>query len=121
MDNTTATQIGAGNTVLFDGSRSYQYNADGEVVLSWQSSIGQAVPTSGDGQVMAYQWDARGRLQSVTIYTSGSNYLAGTISQTVKYTYDMFNNLIARTVGGDYTKLRLRRREPVSRSTAASN
>ena len=35
------TTIGtAGNTVLYDGTNSYQYNADGQVVLSWTSPGG---------------------------------------------------------------------------------
>ena len=48
---------------------------------------------------MAYQWDARGRLVQVTIYASGSDYLANpkVPKEIVDYTYDMFNNLIGRT------------------------
>jgi RHS repeat-associated protein len=97
----TSTSVGAGNTVLFDGSRNYQYNADGEVVLSWQCSSGQAAPTNSDtGTITSYSWDNRGRLISVTIYHGYTNYAADTFYQKVAYTYDMFNNLIERTVSG---------------------
>ena len=89
-------------------AQSYVYDPDGNVVLSWQSLHAESVPTSTDLQVMAYQWDARGRLVKVTIYASGSDYLANpkVPKEIVDYTYDMFNNLIGRT---DTT---LRRRQP---------
>ena len=48
---------------------------------------------------MSYSWDARGRLASVKVYSSCTNYTSGNY-QLVTYSYDMFNNLIGRTVNG---------------------
>ena len=94
----TSTSIGAGNTVLFDGTNSYQYNADGQVVLSWTSPGGaESAPGAGDSNIMSYSWDARGRLASVKAYSSCTKYTSGNY-QLVTYSYDMFSNLIGRTV-----------------------
>ena len=78
------TTIGtAGNTVLFDGTNSYQYNADGQVVLSWTSPGGaESAPAAGDSNIMSYSWDARGRLASVKVYNSCTNYTSGNSSSS---------------------------------------
>ena len=97
----TATSVGTnGNTLLFDGANSYQYDADGNVILSWASTSAQAA-SSDTGAITSYGWDNRGRLVSVNTYASYAAYIAkGTPTQSITYTYEMFNNLIGRTVSG---------------------
>ena len=98
---TATTSVGAsGNTLLYDGTNSYQYDADGNVILSWPSSIAESQPTAADtGTITAYTWDNRGRVASATTYNGYANYSPTLVpNKIVTYTYDMFNNLIGRTV-----------------------
>lgn len=92
------TSIGAGNTVLFDGTYSYQYDADGNVTARWNSSVAEAQPSTGDTNITIYTWDNRNRLTAVTSYATYADYTATTPtpSQTIAYTYDIFDNLIGR-------------------------
>ena len=95
------TKTGPGNEMLFDGTYSYQYDADGNCIAKYNSSNGwNAQIDSTATDITTYTWDNRGRLTAVTTYASYAAYSSPTPSQTVTYTYDMFNNLIGRTVTG---------------------
>jgi RHS repeat-associated protein len=83
--NSESTIVGAGNVVLYDGTYTYTYNADGDVTAKIGTSI-----------KYTYSYDNRNRLTQVAIYTGSAG--DWTESQTIGYTYDMFDNLIGRTV-----------------------
>ena len=95
---TTTTTTGAGNTVVFDGTYSYQYDADGNMTARWKSGSAESNPGAGDSDISFFTWDNRNRMTSVTIYDSDADYNALTPDQTIAYTYDLFDNLIGRTV-----------------------
>ena len=98
---TTATAVaasaGAGNTQLADGTYSEQYDANGNLLARWvPQASGESSPQSGDTHVTTYGWDNRGRLIGVSYCQTCGQVSEGDWS--VAYTYDMFNNLIGRTV-----------------------
>ena len=68
------TKIGFDNQMLFDGTYSYQYDADGNCTAKYTSSNGwdpQIDSTATD--ITTYTWDNRNRLTAVTTY---ANYAA---------------------------------------------
>jgi len=74
----------ADNRLHSDGTYTYTYDPEGNLVAR----------TRIDGtETVAYAWDHRNRLTSVT-YTDGQN----TVTETVTYTYDVFDRRIAKTV-----------------------
>ncbi len=87
----SSTVVGAGNTQLFDGTYYDSYDANGNLVLQTN-----AASTAASTYEVAYVYDNRNRLTSVTYYTWQSSTWVPT--QEVQYTYDMFDNLIGRAV-----------------------
>jgi RHS repeat-associated protein len=80
----TGKTVGKGNRLLADGTFRYEYDASGHMT--------KRTAISG-GAYTVYTWDNRGRMASVTNYTSG-----GTPTQAVSLWYDAFNDLIGRSV-----------------------
>ena len=78
-----STTIGAGNTLLFDGTYYDTYDLDGNLVEQSNSST-----------EIFNTFDNRNRLTSVVYksYESG----AWVKTQEIDYTYDVFDNLIGR-------------------------
>jgi YD repeat-containing protein len=94
-------QVGNDNEVTFDGTYTYQYDADGNETARWiAGTTGETHPgtNSGDYQITTYTWDDRNRLMEVDSYTTAAQYNAQTPTQTVKDTYDVENRLIGETV-----------------------
>ena len=58
--------IGKGNEVLFDGTYTYMYDADGNCTAKFIDANGTGVLQAGDTDVTQYTWDAGGRLVQVT-------------------------------------------------------
>jgi YD repeat-containing protein len=71
-----------GNRLLSDGTYSYTYDNDGNMLTQTRIS---------NGQVTSYTWDFRNRLTEVLIKTSG-----GTTVQDDKFTYDIENCRIGK-------------------------
>ncbi len=76
--------MGPDNELLYDGTYNYTYDADGNLIS--QTDI-------ATGDVTDYQYDYRNRLTAAI-----SKNAAGTVTQEVDYTYDVFDRLIGRTV-----------------------
>jgi RHS repeat-associated protein len=76
--------IGADNRLLSDGTYTYSYDNEGNLIQR---------TTIATGAIRLLQWDYRNRLISVTDKDSSGNVL-----QQVSYTYDVFNRRIAKLV-----------------------
>jgi RHS repeat-associated protein len=86
----TGWQTGAANRLLWDGTYTYCYDAEGNRLM-------QTVGTSG--ATTRYTWDQRNRLVQVAYYNSLSDAQAQqSATETVKYTYDAFNQRVEETV-----------------------
>ncbi|MCC9608921.1 hypothetical protein LOC68_07835 [Blastopirellula sp. JC732] len=79
--------IGDNNQILSDGTYTYGYDDEGNIVL--RTNI-------ADGSYAVYEWDYRNRLTSVTDYD-----VSDVKQQQVVYGYDAFNNLISRDFDSD--------------------
>jgi RHS repeat-associated protein len=86
----TSTTLGADDEVTAEAGYTYQSDAAGNVIEATDTST---------GAYTIYTYDNRNRLTSATIYGNGGD----TPTQTVTYTYDIFNNLIGRSVTQDGT------------------
>jgi RHS repeat-associated protein len=79
-----------GNRLTSDGTYSYTYDSDGNLLTQRRIS---------DSQLTSYTWDFRNRLTEVLIKTSG-----GTTVQDDKFTYDVENRRIGKnTLSGGQT------------------
>jgi len=78
--------VGTANQITSDATYRYTYDAEGN--LSHRTRI-------SDGATTDYQYDLRNRLVSVTDRNS-----SGAVTQTVNYTYDVFDRRIGKTVNG---------------------
>ncbi len=85
------------NELASDANWNYSYDADGNLT----SQVGQSGGPDA-GKEIDYTYDVGNRLTEV------KNLTDDTVTQDVKYTYDMFNNVIGRsiTVGGTTTDSR---------------
>ena len=86
---------GAGNEMTSDGTYTYSYDAEGNRTARFVDTNSNGTLDSGDTDVTEYTWDYRNRLTSVTHYAA---YGDTTPTQTVTYTYDVFNHMIGRVV-----------------------
>ena len=85
---------------------SYQYDNNGNRIAQWVNNNGgtETSPQEGDTNITIYTWDFRNRMTSVTTYASYDAwkgigaYSAPTPTQTVTYTYDIFNRWLGETV-----------------------
>ncbi|MCA9224658.1 MAG: RHS repeat-associated core domain-containing protein, partial [Planctomycetales bacterium] len=75
------------NRLTSDGTFTYEYDAEGNRVRRSETAT---------GDVTEYTWDHRNRLTAVVTRNSG-----GVVLQHVEYTYDPFNNRIAKQVDVD--------------------
>jgi RHS repeat-associated protein len=78
----TGYVTGTGNRLTSDGTYSYTYDQDGNMLTQTRIS---------DSQLTSYTWDFRNRLTEVLIKTSG-----GTTVQDDKFTYDVENRRIGK-------------------------
>ena len=76
--------VGPFNQISSDGTYNYAYDADGNLIRQ---------TTIATGAYVVYGYDNRDRLVSVENFTA-----SGSPTQLVTYTYDVFNNLIDRTL-----------------------
>ena len=99
---------GGGNELLFDGTYTYAYDADGKQTARWIAATNtnppETQPGPDDTDITIYTWDNRNRLTSVTSYAT----YGAAAEQTVTYAYDVFNRWIGETVtaGGTTTQTR---------------
>ena len=82
-----STVTGLGNRLLSDGTWEYAYDLNGNLISKTGVSDGSAA-----GQVVEYSYDAMNRLTGVGYYTDSVE------TQAVGYTYDMYGDLIGRSV-----------------------
>jgi len=89
----TAQTIDDGNRVTDDGTYTYDYDEEGNLVKR----------TDADGNERILEYDYRNRLVSVKDYIGTAS--SGTLRQEVRYEYDTFNRRVARWVdtNGDGT------------------
>jgi RHS repeat-associated protein len=80
--NGTNNTPGLDNEVGTENGVTYTYDADGNLTTA----------TTSSGNYSAYAYDNRNRLISVTTFVDDSE------TQQIQYTYDVFNNLIGRSV-----------------------
>jgi RHS repeat-associated protein len=80
--------IGPENEILSDGTYTYTYNLDGDMLSRTQISSGSSSDFETD-----YTWDNRNRLIEVTNKDN-----THTVTQTVTYVYDVENRWIGETV-----------------------
>src|SRR5262249_10515824 len=79
--------VGANNQILSDDTYTYAYDAEGNLVRR---------TVTATGEYTTYEYDHRNRLVDATTYSAG-----GIILREETFTYDVFDNLIARTVDAD--------------------
>ncbi len=92
MNGGTSLTIGANNRLAFDGTFTYEYDAEGNLIHRYKDNDTSWTLSSGDTDVTDYTWDYRNRLLSATDYaTYGSSS-----TQAVIYIYDPFNQLVRR-------------------------
>ena len=77
---------GDNNRLESDGVYNYEYDGEGNLIRETEIAT---------GNVREYEWDWRNRLVSVVD--------SGEVTQSVSYTYDVFNRRIAKTVNGVVT------------------
>ena len=88
---------GTGNQLASDGTYHYLYDGEGNRTFRFVSADG--VLNAGDTDITQYAWDNRNRLTKVGTYTSYADYLAGTTSSTVEYSYDYLDRRILEEAG----------------------
>ena len=101
-DYTTTT----GNEMATGAGYSYQYDNDGNRIAQWVDNNGvqESSPQEGDTNITIYTWDYRDRMTSVTTYASYDAWKgigedsSPMPTQTVTYTYDIFNRWLGETV-----------------------
>ncbi len=86
--NTSGYATGAGNQTTSDGTYTYAYDAEGNLVS--RTAI-------AGGNTTTYSWDTRNRLTSVVQTVGGT-------TTTTAYTYDALNRLIKVAVNGTTTR-----------------
>jgi YD repeat-containing protein len=86
------------NRLLFDGTYTYTYDAEGNRTARFIDTNDDGVITTNvDTDVTTYHWDHRNRLTAVAFDTDGD----GQLDKRVEYTYDIFDQLIGKTVDDD--------------------
>jgi len=79
--------VGQDNRLASDGQFTYEYDAEGNRTRRTETAT---------GQVTEYTWDYRNRLTAVVTRNAG-----GTVVQRTEFTYDPFDNRIAKRVDPD--------------------
>ena len=74
--------MGSNNQITSDGTWTYNYNADGDLISQ-----------TGSGGSILYAWDNLDRLTGITWENS-----AGTTTQTAEYTYNQQNRRIGKVI-----------------------
>ncbi len=97
----TATTTGADNRLLFDGTYTFRYDAEGNRVMQWVNNSGspEAAPQSGDTDITVYTWNNANQLVGATHYANYSDYTAETPvpDWTVAYGNDPFGRMVSRS------------------------
>ena len=94
--NTYAT--GANNEILSDGTYTYAYDAEGNLITRWVASTSNEwKPGANDTKITVFTWDNRNRLTSVNTYSTYAKYHNGQADQTVTYFYDAFDRWVGET------------------------
>lgn len=75
------------NRLLSDGTYSYEYDKEGNRTRRTEVA---------SGEVTEYQWDTRNRMTQVVTKDS-----AGAVTKAVEYTYDAYNQRVAKSVDSD--------------------
>ena len=91
--NRSGCTIGAGNELTFDGTYTYTYDADGNCTAKFIDVHGTGVLAAGDTDVTLYSWDYANRLVQAQLEN-----VYGTVTETIKYTYDYQNRRIEEIV-----------------------
>ena len=86
-----------GNRLVSDGTYTYTYDNEGNRRTRTLIS---------DGSVTDYAWDQRNRLTKVNCFATHADYLAGTTTSTVEYTYDDVDRRIEQEGGQQRVGLR---------------
>ncbi len=82
---------GGANQTSSDGTYTYVYDADGNLVQKFEDKNSDGVLDSGDADVTEYTWDSRNRLTEVT----HEALFGESIDWKVDYEYDVFDHRIA--------------------------
>ncbi|MGH7137900.1 MAG: RHS repeat-associated core domain-containing protein, partial [Pirellulales bacterium] len=97
--NSSGYTTGSDNLMSSDGTYTYQYDADGNVI-----SRTQIANTYSTQYQTTYSWDYRNRLMDVEYYDNND-----VLTEHVHFVYDVFDHLIATEVdpngGGTYTDI----------------
>ena len=91
--NRSGCTTGAGNELTFDGTYTYTYDADGNCTAKFIDVHGTGVLAAGDTDVTLYSWDYANRLVQAQLEN-----VYGTVTETIKYTYDYQNRRIEEIV-----------------------
>ncbi|MGA2066672.1 MAG: RHS repeat-associated core domain-containing protein [Thermoguttaceae bacterium] len=88
--------------LTFDGTYYYTYDKEGNRTLRFK---GSSDPTNGATNITQYVWDNRNRLVEVKTWGNSAAYDdgAGTPATDIKYTYDVFDRLVAKDETGSVT------------------
>ena len=90
-------ETGANNTLLFDGTYTYEYDAEGNRTARFVDNDSDGIVSSGDTDITEYTWDHRNRLTGVV----NRDTYGGAATQAVDYFYDVFDRRISRTLDAD--------------------
>jgi hypothetical protein len=85
---------GADNELLFDGTYTYAYDAEGNRTEKFIDVNADGVLDSGDTDVTAFTWDNRDRLTAVKTYAIEG----GDPTEVVDYLYDVENRWIGENI-----------------------
>ena len=85
------------NRTTSDGTYSYVYDAEGNLIEKYVDANADGVLDSGDTDVTTYTWDYRNRLTEA----AHQNVFGGTVNWTAEYRYDAFNHRIASLYDND--------------------
>ena len=89
MNGDTSVTIGSNNRLTDDGTFTYEYDAEGNLIHRYKDNDTSWTLSSGDTDVTDYTWDYRNRLLSATNYAT----YGGSSTQAVIYIYVPSNQL----------------------------
>jgi len=83
----TSTTTGEDNRLLFDGTYTYSYDAEGNRTAKWidNNDAPEGSPQSGDTDITVYTWNNANDLTSATHYNNWTDYDAGSTSYDGEY------------------------------------
>jgi RHS repeat-associated protein len=90
----SAYVTGADNRLLFDGTYTYAYDAEGNRTAKFIDANHDGVLDAGDTDVTEFTWDNRDRLTEVKTYATEG----GSPTEVVDYLYDVENRWIGENI-----------------------